>query len=68
MKPMAKRLVIKALRRKECAKVSDDGRHEKWLCPCGKHVTAVPRHSEVTAGVVRGIQLDMECLPEGWLQ
>lgn len=68
MKPMAKRLVIKALRKNGCDKVSDDGRHEKWQCSCGKHVTAVPRHAEISVGVVRGIQRDMECLPEGWLQ
>ncbi len=32
------------------------------------HLTAVPRHVEVSAGVVRGIQRDMDCLREGWLQ
>jgi predicted RNA binding protein YcfA (HicA-like mRNA interferase family) len=65
---MSKRLVIKALARHGCVKVSDDGRHEKWQCPCGRHTTAVTRHNEVTAGVVREIQRQMACLPEGWLQ
>jgi predicted RNA binding protein YcfA (HicA-like mRNA interferase family) len=68
MKPMAKRLVIKALRRNGCSKVSDDGKHEKWQCPCEEHVTAVPRHAEISVGVVRSIQRDIECLPDGWLQ
>jgi hypothetical protein len=65
---MAKTLVVKALRSFDCRKTSEDGKHEKWRCPCGEHVTAVPRHREITAGVVRGIQRDMACLGKRWLQ
>jgi hypothetical protein len=65
---MAKRLVVRALRGAACEKVSDDGKHEKWKCPCGRHVTAVPRHAEIGPGVVRQIQNDVACLPERWLQ
>lgn len=51
-------------------KVSERGIHEKWRCPptCGKHTTSVPRHNEVTAGVVGNLIRDLACLPKGWLQ
>jgi predicted RNA binding protein YcfA (HicA-like mRNA interferase family) len=65
---MAKRLVVKALTDHGCYKVSERGIHEKWGCPCGQHVTSVPRHSEITAGVIRNLIRDLACLPEGWLQ
>ena len=70
MKPMAKRLVIRALTVHGCLKLSDEGKHEKWGCPenCGQHTTAVPRHAEITAGVLRGIITNLKCLPKGWLQ
>jgi hypothetical protein len=68
MKPMAKRLVVRALTQHACTKLSETGIHEKWGCPCGEHVTAVPRHNEITAGTVRGIVRDLACLPKGWLQ
>jgi predicted RNA binding protein YcfA (HicA-like mRNA interferase family) len=70
MRPMAKRLVIRALTVHGCLRLSDEGKHEKWRCPerCGRHTTAVPRHAEITAGVLRGIITDLKCLPKGWLQ
>jgi predicted RNA binding protein YcfA (HicA-like mRNA interferase family) len=70
MKPMPKRLVVKALTDHGCYKASERGIHEKWKCPsgCGKHTTAVPRHNEVTPAVLRGIIRDLACLPEGRLQ
>jgi len=70
MKPMSKRLVVKALLRHGCSKLSDEGIHEKWVCPagCGKHVTALPRHTQITAGVIRNIVADLKCLQKGWLQ
>jgi predicted RNA binding protein YcfA (HicA-like mRNA interferase family) len=70
MKPMPKRKVVKALRTQRCVKVSEHGKHEKWRCPspCGQHVTALTRHTEVTAGVVRSLIEDLKCLPTGWLQ
>jgi hypothetical protein len=70
MKPMAKRLVVRALLAQRCVKVSEQGKHEKWRCPstCGQHVTALPRNREITAGVVRNLIEDLKCLPEGWLQ
>lgn len=70
MKPMAKRLVVRALTQRGCSKVSEQGIHEKWGCPtkCGEHTTAVPRHNEITATVIRNIIRDLACLPKGWLQ
>jgi hypothetical protein len=70
MKPMSKRDVVTALLRQKCRKLSDAGRHEKWGCPltCRPHVTSLPRHDEITAGVVRNLIRDLKCLPEGWLQ
>jgi predicted SprT family Zn-dependent metalloprotease len=68
MRAMSKRLVVRALTAHDCYKESESGIHEKWRCPCGQHSTAVPRHTEVTPGVVRKIQRHMACLPEGWLQ
>jgi hypothetical protein len=70
MKPMPKRKVVKALLAQRCVKVSEQGKHEKWRCPspCGQHVTALTRHTEVTAGIVRSLIEDLKCLPTGWLQ
>jgi transcription elongation factor Elf1 len=67
MKPMAKRSVVAALLKHGCCKVSEQGIHEKWACPseCGQHSTAVPRHNEISPGVVRKIQRRMACLPAG---
>lgn len=70
MKPMTKRQVVAALLRQKCRKLSDSGKHEKWGCAlsCRQHVTSLPRHDEITAGVVRNLIRDLKGLPEGWLQ
>lgn len=57
-----------ALRRQDCWVLSDDGRHTKWRCPCGKHTANVPRHRTISPGVVRSTIDRMACLPKGWLQ
>lgn len=67
-KEMKRRQVEKALTTQGCTKVSENGPHTKWKCPCGAHVAAVPRHPEVTPGVVRNIIQHLACLPKGWLQ
>jgi len=68
LKPKAKRSVVKALLGHGCCKASERGIHEKWKCPptCGKHTTSVPRHNEITAGVIGNIIRDLACLPKGW--
>jgi len=67
-KPMKRREVEAASHRVGCELRSDSGAHSKYSCPCGRHTTAVPRHKEITAGVVRNIANQLACLPEGWLQ
>jgi hypothetical protein len=68
MKAMSTRQVVRALRRNECNLTDTDGPHDKRTCKCGRHSTAVPRHAETSAGVVRNIIRDLACLPKGWLQ
>ncbi len=65
---MRLRDIVARLGAKGCAMLSEDGKHTKWGCPCGSHVTAVPRHRDISPGVVRNIIRDLACLPEGWLQ
>jgi predicted RNA binding protein YcfA (HicA-like mRNA interferase family) len=66
--PMKRRLVEQALRGVGCVSIRDRGDHEVWQCPCGQHVTALPWHKEITAGVVRSIEKQIACQPKGWLQ
>lgn len=64
-----RRQLEKALRRAKCTEVSNSGRgsHTKWQCPCGQHTANVPRHTDISPGVVRDIQGRLSCLPEGWI-
>jgi predicted RNA binding protein YcfA (HicA-like mRNA interferase family) len=68
VKEMSLRSVEKALQAQGCQVLSEDGKHTKWGCPCGKHTTAVPRHRDISPGVVRNIIRDLACRPKGWLQ
>lgn len=69
-KDMKKRDVIRALTAAGCVQRIGTGRgpHDKWDCPCGKHSANIPRHKEISAGVVADTIRRMACLPEGWLQ
>jgi predicted RNA binding protein YcfA (HicA-like mRNA interferase family) len=67
-KPMKKRQVIETMRSVGGSFVRQGAEHEVWECPCGQHKTAVPRHNQITAGVVASIQKQFACLPKGWLQ
>lgn len=67
-KPMSLRLVERSLRANGCSVLRDTGRHTVWACPCGKHIAPVPRHTTISAGVVKSIQEQMARLGEGWLQ
>lgn len=44
------------------------GPHDKWDCPCGQHTANVPRHRDISPGVVDDIVKRLACLPEGWLK
>lgn len=58
----------RALRRSGCVLVSQRGPHDKWHCPCGEHSANIPRHTEVSDGVMRDTVRRLACLPEGWWQ
>jgi hypothetical protein len=69
VKPMKRRDVNRALRRNGCVIKNDKGRHTTWVCPCGgQHTADIPRHLEISSGVVGDTIGRMKCLPEGWLQ
>lgn len=67
-KPMPDRLVARALRREGCTAKPGKGDHEKWYCPCGKHIAVITRGGDVSPGVINDVIRKMECLPKGWLQ
>lgn len=69
-KPMKRVDLERALLRAGCVLLRQGGRHTVWGCPapCGQHKAAVPRHNEITAGVVGSIVKTLTCLKEGWLQ
>jgi predicted RNA binding protein YcfA (HicA-like mRNA interferase family) len=47
----------------------EGGEHTMYVCACGKdHKTAVPRHRDISSGVVASIQKQIECQERGWLQ
>jgi hypothetical protein len=50
--------------------MSDDGPHTTWQCPssCGHHTADIPRHVDISPGVIRDTINRMTCLPKGWLQ
>jgi hypothetical protein len=66
---MKRRDVEKALKKRRCKKKTPDtGPHTTWVCPCGKHTADIPRHSDISPGVIRDTIERMQCLPGGWLQ
>lgn len=67
-KPMKRAGVVAALDAQACEVLRDKGDHTVYVCPCGSHRAPVPRHRNISAGVVRSIARQMTCLPEGWLQ
>lgn len=69
VKEMSQRSVNKALKDQGCqVEGSGRGRHTKWRCPCGQHTALIPRHNDISPGVVTDTIKRMQCLPEGWLQ
>jgi len=56
------------LRAEGCTSKPGKGGHEKWYCPCGKHMTVVTKPGTVSPGVVAQAARNLSCLPEGWLQ
>jgi hypothetical protein len=69
VKAMRRRDVEAALMRAGCHVISDKGSHTKWGCSCPqKHSANIPRHGEISPGVVRDTIKRMPCQKEGWLQ
>lgn len=68
MKPTKYRDLAKALKAAGCTSKPGKGDHEKWYCPCGKHMAVVTKPGEVSAGVVTDTVKKLECLPKGWLK
>lgn len=66
-KAMRLREVIRALRKQGCSEEKGT-RHSKWVCPCKEHSANIPRHGEISPGVIGDTIKRMACLPEGWLQ
>ncbi|MGV3564168.1 MAG: type II toxin-antitoxin system HicA family toxin [Nocardioides sp.] len=67
-KPMKYRDVEAALLRNGCTPKQGKGDHEKWFCPCGRHIAVVTQGGTVSPGVVGDTIRRMTCLPKGWLQ
>jgi hypothetical protein len=65
---MRRREVNRALRRSGCTVKNDDGPHTTWVCGCGLHTADIPRHVDISPGVIRDTIKRMACLPKGWLQ
>lgn len=56
------------LLRQGCTPKQGKGDHEKWFCPCGRHIAVVTQSRTVSPGVVGDVVKKMVCLPKGWLQ
>ena len=63
VKGMRRREVNRALRRAKCTVKNDDGPHATWQFPCGQHTADIPRHTDVSPGVIRDTINRMACLP-----
>jgi hypothetical protein len=67
-KPMKRRDVIRRLTDIGATVLREGAEHTVYACPCGHHRAALPRHTEITPGVVGNIGKAMECQEKGWLQ
>jgi predicted RNA binding protein YcfA (HicA-like mRNA interferase family) len=65
---MKYRDMVRQLKAQGCTSAQGKGDHEKWHCPCGKHMTVITLTKVVSPGLVRQAIQRLECLPEGWLQ
>lgn len=67
VKGMKRRDLVRALIAAGCTSIRNDGDHEVYGCPCGSHIYPVPRHREISSGVVRKAPASLPCLPKGWI-
>jgi len=68
VKDIKYREVRAALVKHGCTPKQGKGDHEKWYCPCGKHIAVVTQGRVVSPGVVADTIKKLACLPKGWLQ
>lgn len=54
-----------ALLRQGCVSKQGKGDHEKWYCPCGRHIVVVTQARVVSPGVVGDAINKLACLPKG---
>ncbi len=67
VKAVKYRDLAKALTAVGCVAKPGKGDHEKWFCPCGRHMTVITKPGVVSPGLVRQAVQRLPCLPEGWL-
>ncbi|WP_082043515.1 type II toxin-antitoxin system HicA family toxin [Mobilicoccus massiliensis] len=67
-KPMKYRDLARRLRSHGCTPKPGKGDHEKWYCPCGKHMAVITRTRDVSPGVVDDTRKKLTFLPEGWMK
>lgn len=60
--------LARALLDSGCRPKEGKGDHQKWYCPCGKHMAVIVEARIVSPGVVRDTIKKLACLPEGWLR
>lgn len=65
MKAQKKKDVVKVLKANGWQPVRSSGRHEWWEGPNGIG-EAIPRHNEISPGVIRKLAAKLEQVPESW--
>lgn len=65
MKPQKKRDVLKVLKANGWRLIRSTGGHDWWEGPNGQG-EAIPRHNEISAGVVDKLSRKLESFPENW--
>lgn len=68
VKALRYRDLVRVLVQQGCTSKEGKGDHQKWYCPCGKHMAVVVETRIVSPGVVRDTIAKLACLPKGWLQ
>ncbi|MGO3151268.1 MAG: type II toxin-antitoxin system HicA family toxin [Galactobacter sp.] len=63
--PQKYRDVVSVLRRNGWQLLRTSGSHEVWRSPAGRRFV-IPRHGDVSAGVVRQLVSLLEEKPKGW--
>lgn len=65
MKAQKKKDVVKVLKAQGWQLVRATGNHEWWQGPQGQR-EAIPKHSEISPGVLRTLAKKLETVPDNW--